>query len=352
MAVEYRRFGQDYRAMAMGNTGISSATNSSALFYNPAAMAGIESWWFDFPMVELTYSDDAKDLVSDAQTGGFSLDSQAEIISFMDDMIGKNPYVKFDLGSNLFINIDKKGFTLGGNYTYEAILDIEVRNPSLPEIKLFSRLDFIRQVGFSMPIGLGKWVIGGTYKSIERTEMDLEFDMGQAMNNEDFPSLTEGGNKGFGTGYDLGFVYRFPSQSRIIMGGVWRKEVVFSDENVIRIPEEFALGFSATHKFGVFKWVGAIDFRDLTAKWGSEGDKSYNRRTHYGTELGIFPISDTTSFITLRAGNNQGYHTGGAEVAFFGHSMIIGYTQYTEETGEYAGQKPSVRKVAYLSFGF
>jgi len=111
------------------------------------------------------------------------------------------------------------------------------------------------------------------------------------------------------------------------------------------------LGFSTTHKFGVFKWVGAVDFRDLTTNWGSEGDVSINRRTHFGTELGIFPISDTTSFITLRAGYNQGYPSTGAEIAFFGHSLIIGYTQYTEETGEYAGQKPSARKVAYLSFG-
>ena len=352
LADEYRRFGQDYRAMAMGNTGISSATNSSALFYNPAAMAGIQSWWFDLPMAEVSYTDEAKGLINEVRTGDFKLETQDEIISFMEDMFGKKPYVKVDLGSNLFVNFNKKGFTLGGNYTYEAILDIEVRNPSLPEIDAFFRLDFIRQVGFSLPVGLGKWVIGGTYKSLERTEMAVLFDMQQALNNEPFPSLKEGGVTGSGTGYDLGFLYRFANQSRMVMGGVWRKKIIFDNEDVISIPEEIALGFSMTHEFGIFKWVAAMDFRDITTNWGSEDDKSYNRRIHYGTELGIFPITDSTSFITLRAGSNQGYPSGGAEIAFFGHSMIIGYTRYTEETGEYAGQKPSARKVAYLSFGF
>ncbi|MBT7891721.1 MAG: hypothetical protein HN580_22075, partial [Deltaproteobacteria bacterium] len=95
---------------------------------------------------------------------------------------------------------------------------------------------------------------------------------------------------------------------------------------------------------------------------GSAGDKSINRRLHFGLELGILPLSKNTSWITLRSGYNQGYFAtqpiesynlglSGVEIAL-GHSLILGYTKYIEETGEYAGQKPSPRTVIYLSLGF
>ena len=348
-ATEYRRFGQDFRAMAMGNTGIASTNSSAALFYNPAAMANISNWWVDLPMLEISYSDDAKDLIDQARSGSFSLDTQQEQFDFMDSFVGKRPYVKFDLSTNLFINLTKKGMTFGYNYTYEAILDIEVRNPSLPEIHTFARLDNIRQAGLSVPIGLGKWVIGGTYKTVDRQEVDFIYGMSDALENKAFPTMDSAGGKGYGTGYDIGFLYRTPSEARIIIGGVWRKEILFDE--VTKIPEESALGISMTHNFGLVRWLTAIDIRDLSIKAGSENEKSYNRRLHYGTEIGILPLSENSSWISIRGGYNQGYKSYGAEISL-GHAMILGATKYSEETGEYAGQKPSSRTVLYFSLGF
>ncbi|MFH2131356.1 MAG: hypothetical protein ABIK68_13355 [bacterium] len=354
-AIEYRRIGQDYRSLAMGNTGIASANNSSALFYNPAAMANIFTWWVDFPFIQATYSEDAEALYKMAQNGTFNLDTQQEQIDFMNDFIGQHPYIKIDAGTNLFINMDKKGLTLGANYTYEATLDIEVRNPSLPEIHSFARLDHIRQTGVSIPVGLGKLVLGFSYKVIERKELDFTYDLNNALANDDFPTLDKDGTKGSGSGYDIGFLYRTASKSRIMIGGVWRKKIDLQDATAI--PEEYALGTAMIHEFGIFRLVAAMDYRDITNQLGSEGDKSFNRRLHYGLELGILPLSKNTSWLTLRTGYNQGYQaTGylgltGVELAL-GHSLILGYTKYIEETGEYAGQKPSPRTVVYISFGF
>ncbi|MCP4294983.1 MAG: hypothetical protein GY786_05205 [Proteobacteria bacterium] len=50
--VEYRRFGRDYRALEMGNTGITSATNSAVLYYNPAVLASIQDWWVKYMPLE------------------------------------------------------------------------------------------------------------------------------------------------------------------------------------------------------------------------------------------------------------------------------------------------------------
>ncbi|MBT3226777.1 MAG: hypothetical protein HOE30_04135 [Deltaproteobacteria bacterium] len=359
-AIEYRRIGQDYRSLAMGNTGIASANNSAALFYNPAAMANIFTWWVDLPFLQVSYSDDAAALYDMAQNGSFNLETQEDQINFMNDFIGQNPFIKLDTGANLFINLDKKGLTVAANYTYEAVLDIEVRNPSLPEINSFIRLDHIRQTGVSIPLGLGKLVLGVSYKVIERQELDFTYDLNNALANDDFPTLDENGVKGSGSGYDVGFLYRTATTSRIMIGGVWRKKISLKDAT--DIPEEYALGLSTLHSYGIFRLVTAMDWRDITNQQGSAGDKSINRRLHFGLELGILPLSKNTSWITLRSGYNQGYFAtqpiesynlglSGVEIAL-GHSLILGYTKYIEETGEYAGQKPSPRTVIYLSLGF
>ncbi len=133
------------------------------------------------------------------------------------------------------------------------------------------------------------------------------------------------------------------------MGGVWRKKITLG--NATAIPEEIAFGTSMTHYFALAKWTLAADMRDLTLKAGSEGEKSINRRIHLGTELGFLPVSGNQHFLTLRLGYNQGYPTFGLEF-FFTRATVIGYTDYIEETGEYAGQKPSSRRIFYLSLGF
>lgn len=346
-AGEFRRNGEDYRSLAMGNTGIVTATGSSAMFYNPAAMGNIRTWWFDFPMIEVTLSDDARSLYETAQSGGFNLETQQDQFDFMESFVGQNPYVKVQFGSNLLINLDKKGFTIGANYTYEAILDIEVRNPSLPEIETFMRLDHVRQYGLSMPIGLGKWLIGATVKSVERQEIEFTYGMADAINEEPFPTLASDGTSGKGSGYDVGVLYRQASKSRVMWGFVYKEAIELGDATPI--PEEYALGVGMVHEFSGFKFTGAMDIRDLTFAQGT--DTSLARRTHMGVELGFLPYNDNLNFLSARYGYNGAYPSQGLEVAF-GRGMVLGYTIYSAETGEYSGQKESRRTVYYLSFGF
>ena len=355
-AIEYRRIGQDYRSLAMGNTGIASANTSAALFYNPAAMANIFSWWVDLPFIQVAYSDDAQTLVEYLdEPSDFTLETQADRQEFMEEFVGLNPYLKLDWGINGFMNLSKMGLTIGGNYTYEVTLDIEVRNPNLPEIHTFARMDHVRQAGGSFPIGLGKLILGVAYKTVERTEIDFTYDTNDMINDAEFPNLVEDGVTGIGSGYDIGFLYRTATPYRLMIGGVYRTEIPLEDAT--KIPEEYALGMSSQLDFSIFRLVAAIDWRDITNQQGSPDDTSLNRRFHYGLELGILPIDKSASLFTIRTGYNQGYvATGymgitGVEINLR-RNMIIGATKYVEETGEFAGQKPSPRTVVYLSFGF
>lgn len=349
LGAEYRMLGQDYRSLAMGNTGIVTATSSSALFYNPAVMANITTWWVDFPMIQATYSKDAKDLVDQAKNGSFNLSDQSSQIDFMKSFVGKHPYVGAMSGTNLYINILKKGLTVGGNYTYEAVLDLEVRNPTMPEINLYSSLNHVRQYGISIPLGLGKWVIGFTGKTVERTALTANYSMADALDKKAFPTLADNGVKGIGSSYDVGILYRDPSPSHMMYGLVYRQPTDLGEAGII--PEEYAAAVGLVQDWTFARFTAAVDWRDLTYKAGPPGDRSLNRRTHVGTELSFIPLSANSSLLHLRAGYNQGYYSKGAELSL-GKFMVFGYTLHTEETGEYAGQKGNDRTTLYFSLGF
>ncbi|MCP4294984.1 MAG: hypothetical protein GY786_05210 [Proteobacteria bacterium] len=119
-----------------------------------------------------------------------------------------------------------------------------------------------------MPIGLDQWIIGITYKQVNRSNLETIYSMQDAIDEVSFLNLA--------------------------------------------------------------------DFRDFTFQAGSEGEMSPNKRIHLGTEFGLFPVSDSQHLITLRMGYNQSYLTYGAEASFT-RAMVLGYIEYIEETGEYAG---------------
>lgn len=246
--------------------------------------------------------------------------------------------------------MNKKGFTIGGNYMYEYMFHADIRNAALPEMEYTYRKDLIKQAGFSFPIGLGSWVIGFNYKVIEREEIIDKYDMEQVAEGEKFKiKLGDYAKKGTGQGYDIGFIYRHPTPYKIQYGVVYKREIDLGDAT--NIPEEVAVGLYTQHQFGAFGWAFALDFRDTTFKAGSDGDKSYARRVHVGTELGLIPTSDGTYFLYGRLGMNQGYATWGTEVRLV-RSLAAGYTVYQEETGEWASQRGDKRWVYYVTLGW
>ena len=351
-AIEYRRQFQDYRSLGMGNTGIASANNSATLFYNPAALANITDGWVDLPAIQATYSSEAAAIYDEIQGGGF-LETTEDQLDFMEEYIGKKIYVQIDAGINAFVNLDKKGITIGGNYMVERILDFDVQNPALPEIAGFERYDQMKRVGFSYPIGLGQFVLGLGYSTLIRKERSYVFTTTQALAGEDFPSISltdvADGSSDTGSGYDVGFLFRFATPYRVVFAGVWRSGITMTDAT--DIPPEVALGLTMSHEFGPFKWVMALDVRDITMEQGSEGDESWARRVHGGMELAMFPTSDLNYLLTVRGGYNQGYKSLGAEFRL-GNTLVVGVTQFSEEVGEFAGDKENKRTAVYVSLGF
>ncbi len=336
-AQEVLSVSRSYRSLAMGHTGIASANDSAALFYNPAILANVEGWWLDYSAWTLEGSEGfsaeeaAPMMISPAfpyiKRDGIPEEEKATFLS------KENPYLRGNAGINLTINLTDTGVSIAGSYLIENIATTINEGATI-----YQRDDTIKKVGISIPLGLGSMALGIAATQIERrvAEDDASTD-----------TLTGWSSKYTGTGYDIGIIYRMANAARITWGIVAQNYggIKFGDSDIEEV-EHVGFGISMNHELGIFRIVPAIDIREMTSKTDRKNT------IHAGIEIGIFPNSTGGSYLTWRAGYNQGYTTQGVELNLFNHYMIIGATQYGEEVGEGTEKLESRRTVVYLSLGF
>jgi len=327
--------GRSYRSLAMGNTGVASANDSAALYYNPAILANITGWWLDYAAYTV-----------EASTGFSTLES-APMLAYpifpyinreginnllKETFLSKdNPYLRASAGINLSINISERGWTIAGSQMYESVMTTIDDGATI-----YQRDDMVEKIGLSIPIGLGQLVLGITGNRItRRVAADATTD-----------TIPDWGGRYSGTGYDIGLLYRMANQARITLGFVAQNYggITLGDSGMVE-EQTMAFGMSTNHEFGIFKLTVAADIREI----GSTAAKT--NTLHAGAELGIFPNSTGGSYLTYRTGFNQGYFTQGVEINLFNHYLIVGYTQYSEEVGTGTEKVESQRAIAYLSLG-
>lgn len=353
IAGDFYRTGQDFRSLSMGGTGVVTSNSSYTLFQNPAALSNVFDWWTDTPALQVTISDDLKSDAQSAMTDGDAFFN--DLINNMSNYTGSDYYLRIQAGLNIVSNLDPKGFSIAGNAVLEHTVHAQIRNAASPEFQFFQREDSIKTGGFSFPIGVGKMVFGLGYRQVDRQEMTFTYDAidaanGAAVPEIKFPGVSTSGVKGSGGGFDIGFIYRTASDWHLTWGGVWRNEIDLGDAT--SIPAQLDLGVGMRHDLQMFRFIAEIDLKDATRQLGTEGksvgEKSLLRRLHYGAELGLFPVNKTYSLISLRGGYNSGYATYGWEFHMPG-SIYFGWARYTEEIGEYSGQRGSIRSDYYLA---
>ncbi len=328
--------GRSYRSLSMGNTGIASANDSSALFYNPAVLANVEGWWFDYASwsAEGTQEFPSEDagLIMASTTfpyinrDGLSETNKANFLAVED------AYLRGNASMTLTANIMSEGFTIAGTYMLEnSIASIDSGN------YIYQRDDLIRKYGLSIPLGLGQLVVGLSRSDISRKEaLDASVD-----------TVTNWGEESLGTGYDVGILYRMANKGRITWGlvayNVGGTEFGTPDQ---KVEQTYGLGVSMNHELGIFRIVPAIDIRDI----GSTGERA--NTVHAGLEIGLFPNSTGGSYLSYRVGYNQGYSTTGFELNLFNRYIVLGYANYGEEVGTVDEPKENRRTIYYFSLGF
>ncbi len=329
--------GRSYRSLAMGNTGIASANDSSALFYNPAVLANVEGWWFDYGTwtaegtQEITPEDAGLIMISTAypyiNREGLSETNKARFLAVED------AYLRGSAGLTLTVNIMSEGLTVAGTYVIEnSIASLDEGN------YIYQRDDVIRKYGLSIPIGLGQFVVGLARSDITRkTALEASTD-----------TITNWGDEETGTGYDVGFLFRMANKARITWGLVAYNAggTEFGSLEDNKVEQTYGFGVSMNHDLGIFRIVPAIDVRNI----GSHLDKQ--NTLHAGIEIGMFPNSTGGSYLSYRVGYNQGYTTSGLELNLFNRYIILGWANYGEEIGTAEEPKENRRTIYYFNLAF
>ena len=365
---ELRRPFQGVRNLGMGNTGIALSFDENALFYNPAGLVGVDAILVGFPFL-LEVSEDSANIVNEIR----NLGSNPKTEEVVELLMGKRVHFRALMDINVIMPFGEL-VTLGGASGVEAQLDIGVRNPVAIEIDFGMRLDQITNLGFGLPLARGRWLFGASIEEIKRCDIPLTTStIGTVLTNSNldntFGPLCDSNNLKKAQTFNFGFQRRLETASALKMtwgftaNNVGGLKFNRSDNETSPADQEpeFSTGLSWQPDWGPFRWLFAIDLRDLTMKHADDTYCQTKRETeclmkrlHFGTELGFMPIDSGASTFAIRAGYNQGYFTHGFEFNpfIFARGLNIQYAVYKTETGNKPGDSPDKRRVLQVNFGF
>jgi len=336
-AGEYYQLLKSPRALAMGNTGVSSANDSYALSYNPAVLANTKKWWVDYAAwnIEGTQGLTALDILpSLAQLNYPYIKEEGLAESSRASFLGKTaPHIRGSAGVNFVAHLVDEGFAIGANYLREVTIQGLDQNTTL-----FQRNDRVTQYGFSLPMASGQLILG-----IGRRQIDRKDATSDGLSTPVFADQYERGSA-----YDLGLLWRMSNAARITWGLVVQNYGGMDIGTELDAePQEVHLGVNMSFEMGIFKVVPTVDVR------GIQTTRLRKNRVHAGIELGLFPNETGGNFLSLRAGSSEGYVSSGAEFNLANHGMILGVSKYYEEIGTLDTKvQSSQRMLGYFSLGF
>ncbi|MBL0691611.1 MAG: hypothetical protein JJV97_04705 [SAR324 cluster bacterium] len=352
----FHQSGRSFRGLAMGNTGISSAHDNDAIFYNPATLPNLQRNFIDFLSVQVSASqsiDKLFDLISGLQLDLGEEDERLLNAEATSGLLGVLAMINFNYQS-----IDR-GFNVSAILAYDLdhIYQIDT-NAQQGIAGVFStRFDQITEVAMSFPFGLGRFVLAGGAKRIVRKQGNYNYSLAESKAGKKPPSIGDFSVEESFAG-DLGFLYRQPGNLRFRMGMSVLNVggLKFKNDPSYDWPQEVNFGMSIGPTLGRWRSIIAFDYRDILRKGGQyypgQENTSSVERTHAGIELGYFVENKTFALLNLRAGLNQGLPTYGVEMNFlFGRTLVLGYTHHAEYIG-FSGSKIAVpSNTVYVSFG-
>jgi hypothetical protein len=321
-AGDHYEFYQGIRQMAMGGASIGVVDDETALALNPAALGKLRDTY-------ITLADPVADIGSqDDQIAGGS----AHLTDMTDpqkalDAMNKNPGTHLHGMGEVFPSIVFPNFGIG-------VLGRAQQDAQLSTDK--TKFDFEYENDFALVVGLdirfwsGIIKLGVNGRLIDRTEISQpSLDATSTALSTD-SMLTEG----MGLGTDVGLIITapiawLPSVSAVVRDvgrttyGI-RTGLIHQTNNIPNsTPQTVNAAFSFSPILGNHvRSMWTFEYADITNGWE---DDVTTRHYHGGVE---FNVSD---FLFIRGGYNQGYWTGGIELAIQNYQIQL--TSYGEEVG-------------------
>jgi hypothetical protein len=324
-----------------GDTGIATADDQDAIFYNPAGIAqgkGIyKKTVLLSPQIEVSQS--TRDLAQQLAN------KNDNTVNTVEDHIGKPNHLGVSNFTGLILRRAALGVVTSSNVDLLAYDD-----PNSGGLEaVHAMADSTAGVTFSLAdkVFSDKLMVGVTTKYLERGRGDIAASAADYTTVQD--KLKDPNNfiaKGTGAGADLGVMYHAGGRLNPSFGAT------VDDVGNTKIHPDAAttmdLDLKQTVNLGVSIEPGTrtshfkllADYHDATGAV----EKDWRKRTHLGSELEVVDLVGVT------AGLNQGYPTCGFYLDMYLARLDLG--MYTEEMGDRAGTRPDERFFLRLTMGF
>lgn len=331
-ADDFRFLYQGARAMAMGNALTAIAEDEEAIFYNPAALAGVHKFELNLLNSNAQVSNDA---ISLYPTFNRSLEDPG--FSSLNNFIGKNAFARVQ-GTSSFVVPG-----MGVAALFDQQVAIRLRNQSFPVGVIGAQTTYGGQVGMGFSLvrlkhhrgelrfGVaGKFLYrGGGYQTTQLTDL-ITLNSGSIMDQVNGP-------RGSGVGADLGlqFIGRFKRRRVSLLAGLAFKDIGRTSFSGGASPQmsNLTLGVASQFNTSDFVITVAYDYSNVFDLM------DWKKKTHFGVEFKF-------AILTLSAGLNQLSLTYGASINLW--LIDFGYTSYAEELATVAGQDSERRHFVHL----
>lgn len=327
--------------MGMGGASIAVVNDETALLLNPAALGKLRDHFVTVFDPEIALGSQVE------RVAGLNFLKTQDPQSTLDMLNAGNQSRYLSTRAQIFPSVVFQNFGLGffGRQTMNGQIDSESG-----QFEYNSLQDYSIVSGLSFRFWQGRIKLGANARVTNRTEIRGEFD--PAATDLDKNNLSR---EGVGIGTDLGLIFTAPLQWLPTLSLVWRdvgstqytwrKGLLLNkaeDEVPGRTEESLDVAlaiFPIASKYA--RWTWTIEYRDVLS--ASEADQ-FLSRLHGGGEINI------ADSIFIRAGANQGYWTGGLELATPGVQFQV--ATYGTEIGS-ANQRREDRRYNFkVSYRF
>lgn len=334
---ELRPLYRSTRSQGMGGVTVALPDDETAVFFNPAGLAGVKDLSWNLVSLDIEGSSDILTTYQESKEAFKKFDRNS-----INAVMGKNLY-----GRGTFSSIfQMPGFSLG--MIADGQLALNPENIAMPQIEVGYQTTYGIQAGFGFSLrggrrirpGDGDWRIGIAPKMMMRrggyhwmsTSQVLRLSEGKSLLNEIM------GQYGIGFGADLGTQYvREVSRTLTLTGGVVFRDIGDTSFSSAASPiqNNLAVGASAKFDFGLLKVIAAYDMSHILQ------NTDWRQRNHLGLEFKL-------PMISLYTGYNQVFFTYGAACDFW--FFRASASSYGQETGTFVQQDPTRRYILNLSF--
>ncbi len=326
--------------LGRGHTGIATADNEDAIFYNPAGIAQGNSLYkktiLASPFFEI--SDDTKNLIREAVIEkNFSTDT-------LKAHIGKPQH----FGFNNFTGVIFRRAALGlfGSTESDILVYKDPNASALEAVKARSQGNAGMTFTLADNVFFDNLYLGVTAYYLYRGEAKIDVSLSEYDSLGD-NALSDAMGYGLGTGADVGLMYAVESGRHGWNLGLTIKnlgDTSFASEvenlDLDPLLQTVNVGFAYKTTTHVSKMQVFADFHDATNAYGS----NTFLKSHLGVELNV------KNFIGFTGGVNQGYLTGGCFLNIYFLRLDIG--GYGEEAWGHAGLRPDYRYYMRIAGGF